>query len=220
VQLPSIGKKTLETQVFQALRTLILEGRLAGGERLVQDELATKFGTSRIPVRDALKKLENVGLVRLDGRGSYIVNSFCIEDLQEIYDLRALLEPYAVARAITKLSADDLVELENLVEGMTQAAQTHDTERYTQLNQAFHTQLYEASNERRLFHIIKSLWSGFPVFTPIAVPGQLEHSIVEHQVLLAALKERNVSAAEEAMRTHIQNASTLLLTYLQQIKSE
>jgi DNA-binding GntR family transcriptional regulator len=220
VHLPSVGKETLETQVYQALRTVILEGRLAGGERLIQDELATKFGTSRIPVRDALKKLEGDGLVTLDGRGSYIVNSFGVEDLKEIYDLRALLEPYATARAVAKLSASDLIELENLVEDMVQAVQIRDIERYMHLNLIFHTRIYEACQERRMFHIIKGLWSGFPIFTPVSVPGQLERSIVEHQAVLTALKERNVDAAKEAMRTHIQNACDLLLTHLPQTKGK
>ncbi len=222
MQFPLIEKGTLETQMYQVLRTLILEGRLAGGERLVQDELAAKFGTSRIPVRDALKKLEHDSLVRLDGHGSYVVNSFGIEDLQEIYDLRALLESYAVVKVVTKLTDDDLVELEKLVDGMNQAGHAHDIERYVQLNQVFHMQLYEVGKEPRLLRMIKNLWSlsGVPKYTPATIPGQLEHSIVEHQMLLKALKDRDASAAEVAIRTHIQNAGALLLTHLQQKKNE
>jgi DNA-binding GntR family transcriptional regulator len=73
VAFSTIRRETLETQVYEALRKAIIEGRLARGERLVQDDLATQFGTSRIPVRDALKRLETEGLVSLDERGSYVV---------------------------------------------------------------------------------------------------------------------------------------------------
>ncbi len=211
----SIRRETLETQVYQVLRTAILERQLASGERLVQDELATKLGTSRIPVRDALKRLEVEGLVTADERGSYFVSTFGVEDLEEIYDLRALLEPYAAAKAVNKLTAGELEALERLVQDMVQTA-ARDRERYVQLNEDFHTILYEASQQRRLVRMIKSLWSGQPPLTPITVPEQLERSQQEHQALLDALKEGNVGAVEELMRMHIQNAGQALKTQLQQ----
>jgi len=211
----SIRRETLETQVYQVLRTAILERQLASGERLVQDELATKLGTSRIPVRDALKRLEVEGLVTADERGSYFVSTFGVEDLEEIYELRALLEPYAAAKATQKLAASELEALERLVQDMVQTA-ARDRERYVQLNEDFHTILYEASQQRRLVRMIKSLWSGQPPLTPITVPEQLERSQQEHQALLDALKEGNVGAVEELMRMHIQNAGQALKTQLQQ----
>lgn len=216
MQHSSIRRETLETQVYQVLRTAILERQLASGERLVQDELATKLGTSRIPVRDALRRLEMEGLVTADERGSYFVSMFGVEELEEIYDLRALLEPYAAAKAVKKLTARELEALERLVQDMAQAAAAQDRERYVQLNEDFHTILYEASKERRLVWMIKSLWSGQPPLTPITVPGQLDRSQQEHQVLLNTLKEGDVGAVEELMRTHIQNAGQALKARLQQ----
>lgn len=216
VQHSLIRRETLETQVYQVLRAAILEKQLASGERLVQDELATKLGTSRIPVRDALKRLEVEGLVTTNERGSYFVSTFGVEDLEEIYDLRALLEPYAAAKATTRLTASELEELERLVQDMAQAAAAQDRERYVQLNEDFHTILYEASKERRLVRMIKSLWSGQPPLTPITVPGQLDRSPQEHQELLGALKEGNVGAVEDILRMHIQNAGQALKAHLQQ----
>jgi DNA-binding GntR family transcriptional regulator len=216
MQHSSIRRERLETQVYQLVRTAILERQLASGERLVQDELATKLGTSRIPVRDALKRLEVEGLVTADERGSYFVSMFGVEDLEEIYDLRALLEPYAVAKAVKKLTAGELEALERLVQDMAQAGAARDREHYVQLNEDFHTLLYEASQQRRLVRMIKSLWSGQPPLTPITVPEQLECSQQEHQALLDALKEGNVEAAEALMRMHIQNAGQALKAQLQQ----
>lgn len=210
MQHSSIRRETLETQVYQVLRTAILERQLASGERLVQDELATKLGTSRIPVRDALKRLEVEGLVTADERGSYFVSVFGVEDLEEIYGLRALLEPYAAAKATKKLAASELEALERLVQDMAQAVAAQDKERYVQLNEDFHTLLYEASQQRRLVRMIKSLWSGQPPLTPITVPERLARSQQEHQALLDALKEGNVGAAEALMRLHIQNAGQAL----------
>jgi DNA-binding GntR family transcriptional regulator len=214
VAFSTIRRETLETQVHEALRKAILEGRLARGERLVQDDLATQFGTSRIPVRDALKRLESEGLVALDERGSYVVSYFGSEDVEEIYGLRLLLEPYAAGKALDGMAASDLEELESVAQEMKEPATLKDIERYVQLNQTFHFSLYELSRERRLFRMIQSLWSGLMPLTPMAVPGQLERSASEHEAIMRALKERRRDSVEALTRDHIEHARRALQAHL------
>ena len=211
----SIKKETLEMQVYQELRTAIIEHRLSRGERLIQDVLAAQFGTSRIPVRDALKRLETDGLVTTDERGSYIVSVFGSEDVEEIYGLRMLLEPYAARKALEHLTESDLQELESIEQEMREAASQQEVERYVYLNQEFHTMLYELSRQRRLVAMIKSLWSGLLPLTPIAVPGQLDRSVSEHQALLQALREKQHARVEELIRAHIQHAEMSLKAHLE-----
>lgn len=206
----TIRRETLEMQVYQALRKAIIEGQLARAERLVQDDLAAQFGTSRIPVRDALKRLETEGLVSLDERGSYVVSFFGSEDVEEIYGLRLLLEPYAAGKALDYMTANDLEELENVVQEMKEAA----IERYVQLNQTFHLSLYELSRQHRLVRMIQSLWSGLMPLTPITVPGQLERSASEHEAILRALQERRRDVLEALMREHIEHAAKALQAHL------
>lgn len=210
----TVRRETLETQVYEALRKAIIEGHLARAERLVQDDLATQFGTSRIPVRDALKRLETEGLVALDERGSYVVSYFGSEDVEEIYGLRLLLEPYAAGKALDCMMASDLEELENIAQEMKEAAALKDIERYVQLNQTFHLSLYELSRQRRLVRIIQSLWSGLMPLTPMAVPGQLERSTGEHEAILRALQERQRDTLEALMRDHIRHAAMALQVHL------
>lgn len=211
----SIKKETLEMQVYQELRTAIIEHRLSRGERLIQDVLAAQFGTSRIPVRDALKRLETDGLVTTDERGSYIVSVFGSEDVEEVYGLRMLLEPYAARKAIEHLTEGDLQELESIEQEMREAASQQEIERYVYLNQEFHTMLYELSRQRRLVAMIQSLWSGLLPLTPIAVPGQLDRSVSEHQALLQALREKQHARVEELIRAHIQHAEMSLKAHLE-----
>jgi len=211
----SIKKETLEMQVYQELRTAIIEHRLSRGERLIQDVLAAQFGTSRIPVRDALKRLETDGLVTTDERGSYIVSVFGSEDVEEVYGLRMLLEPYAARKAIEHLTEGDLQELESIEQEMREAASQQEIERYVYLNQEFHTMLYELSRQRRLVAMIQSLWSGLLPLTPIAVPGQLDRSVSEHQALLQALREKQYARVEELIRAHIQHAEMSLKAHLE-----
>ena len=211
----TIRRETLETQVYEALRKAIIEGRLARDERLVQDDLATQFGTSRIPVRDALKRLETEGLVTLDERGSYVVSYFGSEDVEEIYGLRLLLEPYAAGKALDCMTASDLEELENIAQEMKEAATLKDIERYVQLNQTFHLALYELSRQRRLVRMIQSLWSGLMPLTPMAVPGQLERSAREHEAIMRALQDRRRDSVESLMRDHIEHARMALQAHLE-----
>ena len=210
----TIRRETLETQVYEALRKAIIAGHLARAARLVQDDLATQFGTSRIPVRDALKRLETEGLVTLDERGSYVVSYFGSEDVEEIYGLRLLLEPYAAGKALDCMTASDLEELEHIAREMKETAALKDIERYVQLNQTFHLSLYELSRQRRLVRMIQSLWSGLMPLTPMAVPGQLERSASEHETILRALQERQRETLEALMREHIQHAAMALQAHL------
>jgi DNA-binding GntR family transcriptional regulator len=214
VSFSTIRRETLETQVYEALRKAILEGQLARAQRLVQDDLATQFGTSRIPVRDALKRLESEGLVALDDRGSFVVSYFGSEDVEEIYGLRLLLEPYAAGKALDGMTASDLEALESIAQEMRAAAMLKDIERYVQLNQTFHLSLYELSQQRRLVKMIQSLWSGLMPLTPMAVPGQLERSASEHEAILRAVQERRRDTLESLMRDHIEHAKRALQAHL------
>lgn len=210
----TIRRETLETQVYEALRKAIIEGRFARDARLVQDDLASQFGTSRIPVRDALKRLEAEELVKLDERGSYVVSCFGSEDVEEIYGLRLLLEPYAAGKALNGATAGDLEDLESITREMKTAAAQKDIERYVQLNQTFYLTLYGLSRQRRLVRIIQSLWSGLMPLTPMAVSGQLERSASEHEAIMRALKERQRQKVEVLMRDHIEHARRALQAHL------
>lgn len=210
----TIKRETLEMQVYQELRAAIIGGTLAGGARLIQDILATQFGTSRIPVRDALKRLEKDGLVRLDERGSYTVQALSREDVTEVYALRSLLEPYAAQQASAQLNAPDIDELAGIVTAMQQAIDDGDIDRYVELNEAFHSTLYEHSGQRRTVTIIHSLWSGVLPLTPMAVPGQLARSMAEHHAIIDALRQRQHTQVADLMRAHIAHAATSLLAHM------
>lgn len=207
-RLRPIRRETLEDQVYRALRQAILDGRLKGGERLVQEALASTFGTSRIPVRDALRRLHQEGLVEADERGGYRVATWGPEDVEDVYTLRLLLEPEALRLAGPKLSEE---ELEALQFQMEEAASEGDLDRYVDLNRSFHFFLYEAAGKRRLFQFIQMLWSGLPPLTPLSVPGQLDRSNREHRLLVQALRKRAVEDAVHILRRHIRYAMEALL---------
>ncbi|HEX7003653.1 MAG TPA: GntR family transcriptional regulator [Trueperaceae bacterium] len=212
--LPSVNKETLEEQAYRVLRRAILDGALAEGARLVQEELASLLGTSRIPVRDALRRLEVDGLVESKGRGSYFVRSFGPEEVREIFALRELLEPYAAARAVARLEQETVKELRRLTGSLTAAGETGDGDSYVRANREFHFLLYRASGMERLVRMIDGLWLGQPPFTPLKVPGQIKQSVAEHLALIEVIEQGNVERVEALLRLHVHRSGELLLAHL------
>jgi DNA-binding GntR family transcriptional regulator len=209
-----VRRRSIEDEVYQRLREAILAGELAGGERLVHEDLANRFGISRIPVRDALKRLVADGLVDLDERRIYRVSRCGIEDVEEIYSLRSLLESHAVALATARLEDDDLAALARLQEEMEEAAATRDAETFVERNQAFHRGLYECAGQPRLLRMIEGLWQGLPPLTPLTIESRLAKSNQEHRAIVDALRARDTAGAVEALRAHIAAAGHALRIYV------
>ena len=209
-----VRRETIEQQVYLTLRREILEGRLEPGRRLVQDDLAARLGTSRIPLRGALKLLEANGLLTLDAKGFYSVAHFGAADLEEIYALRQLLEPEAARLAISGYGPADLADLQALNEAMLLAIDREDRDQWTELNRQFHLSLYEASRRPRLVRLIRDLWSGRPSFSPIKDSDNLRRSTQEHAQMIAALEARNAALLQDLVRKHIADASVRWSTFL------
>lgn len=203
-----IRRDSIEDQIYRSLRTQLLEGEYEDGERLVQRVVAERMGTSRIPVRDALKRLEADGLLVKDEHGGYYCRSFGLEDVDEIYRLRMLLEPYAVRYAVPRLDPEMLQYLRELLEAMDEAIEDRDQERYLDLNREFHMTVYEASQQPRLVQIIKGLWSGRPLF----VAGDLgkTKAAQEHGQILEAIERADVDLASDLLYRHIEGSLGVL----------
>jgi DNA-binding GntR family transcriptional regulator len=205
-----IRRETLGSQMYDLLRDRILSGELPGGAHIAQSALSEEMGISRIPIRDALQRLESDGLVMGDEIGRYTVVPFTAEDAEEIYAIRRKLEPFAVEIAAAKLSDDGLGALKALHTELTRAARDRDLKRYTELNVQFHTAIYEASGMRRLVRIIRGLWRGVPQLTPIVLEGRITRSQREHDEILKRLFERDGPGAAAALERHIDNAGAEL----------
>lgn len=201
-----LRRETLGGQVYDMLRDRILRGEIPGGARLAQAPLSEEMGISRIPVRDALKRLENDGLVVGDEIGRYSVVPFGAQDVDEIYTIRRQLEPLAIERATLALTPETMGEIEALHAELGRATEQHDLNRYTELNVAFHTAIYDASGMTRLVRIIRGLWLGVPPLTPVVLEGRIDRSQREHKKIVDRLRQRDAAGAAAALDRHIANA--------------
>jgi DNA-binding GntR family transcriptional regulator len=201
-----VRRETLGAQVYHLLRDRILRGEIAGGSRLIQGPLSEEIGTSRIPVRDALKRLESDGLVRCDETGRYSVVQFSTQDAEEVYAIRRQLEPFAVELAARAMTSEAMEEIKSLFNELNKAARRRQLEKYIEINTSFHMAIYEASGMVRLVRIIRGLYSGVPSLTPIVLEGRIVRSQEEHAEIVDRLAARDGAGAARAMDRHIENA--------------
>jgi DNA-binding GntR family transcriptional regulator len=206
-----IRRETLGAQVYDLLRDRILRGEIAGGARLVQGPLSEEMGISRIPVRDALKRLETDGLVVGDEIGRYTVVPFNASDADEIYAIRRRLEPLAIDMAAKAMTPEAFADIISLHAELGAAARRRQIDRYIDLNVKFHMAIYEASGMRRLVRIIRGLWLGVPPLTPIVLEGRIKRSQKEHEEIVRRLEARDSVGAAAALDRHIDNAGVELI---------
>ena len=197
-------RATLQFKVTTKLRELILKGEFKMGERLMQEEWAKKLGVSRMPLREALRQLEVEGLVSIEPRRGAIVTPVSIEDIEEIYQLRALLEGEAVVKALPFLGEEEIVELENIYGRMLMLkADEHDMEEFMALNSEFHRIIREGCPWRRIQGFIETLWKGIPPYTPSLLADHLSESHKEHGQMLQSIKDKDAKKLRQVTVQHI-----------------
>ena len=194
----------MSQQVTQQIKALILAGDLAPGSRIRQEELALRFGTSRIPVREALRTLENEGLVTLKPNSGAWVAKVDLLECVEIYKIRERIEPLALAESVPNLSDAQLQALEDLVERMELA---RDMEEFLRLDREFHLRSYDGAAMGELLGLIHRYWNKTQqyrrAFTRLIGPGGRWIINYEHRLIMESIKRRDVEEAASLLHGHI-----------------
>ncbi|MET7817898.1 GntR family transcriptional regulator [Micromonospora zamorensis] len=195
---------------YRLIREQILSGQRSAGAWLREGELAESFGVSRTPVREALRRLTAEGLVRHERNRGVQVQAWSIHDLDEIFSLRAVLEPWGCRLAATT-GTIDVEALDALAHRMDEVApdgRPTDVDELTELNNRFHRMILEASDNSRLAGVVSSViqmplvWRTFSRYSPDA----LRRSLAHHHELVAALAAPDPDWAESVMRSHVRAA--------------
>lgn len=204
---------TAQELVLDAVREAILSGVLPPGARLRQEELAEMFGTSRIPVREALRALEYEGLVTSEPHRGFTVTSLDADDVEEVYDLRILLEGHAVRLAVPLITDEDLEELERLYEQMTNAA-TPDEQLATR--ERFYVRLYSVTGRPRLVGLIVRLRQ--EVARALRWPT-LQHAPSVHEHFFEAVRTGDAERAVAQLTSHYRRVALLIRRYLREAEA-
>ncbi len=201
---PVLSRQGLTEAVEQAIRRAILEGRLAAGDRLVESRISEELGVSRAPVREALARLAQRGLVvSLVNRGTFVVR-LGPDDVRELFTLRTLLEGHAAARVASSRGPGDLAYLEQLAESAHEAARLDNVEAASERDLEFSAHLVELCGSRRLAQI----WQGVVDQLRLAFPGMGRSGLARAPVeglrrVLDALRRGDAEAARRAVADHL-----------------
>jgi DNA-binding GntR family transcriptional regulator len=211
-----IGRTTLSQEAYRALRSAILDRRFPPGSKLVVRVLAEDLGLSPTPIKEALAALEREGLVVAVPHRGYRVPRITLQDAEELYALREVVEGLAAGLAAQR-AADRLgAQLNGLLSRQRACARTGNVERYGDLDLAFHRCLREAAGSGRLARVAESFDGQIRMLisTSAKLPGRLTASLKEHVAIARAVKARNPAAAEAAMRHHVRQAGVALRAHL------
>ena len=195
------GQRDAYTLILEAIDT----GTYRPGDRLVESELAERFGVSRTPIREALQRLETQSLLTRDGR-SLIVASLDHNQLAELYVVRAELEGLAARLAARHATEEEVHVLRDMVEADRRLL--NDPRALSRANRRFHKQIHLASHNRYLVQQLDLVHRSMALLasTSLAAEGRGERAMSEHEALVEAIAARDGNAAYHALRDHISRA--------------
>ena len=201
-----LGHRTLSAAIVEQLRRDILDGIYAAGEQLRQDALADTFQVSRIPVREALFQLEAEGLLRIEPHKGAIVSAFSLEEIDDVFDLRVLLEPRLLAQSAPLLTPQDFAEAAALEAEFKAAIAAQDVAQWGQLNARYHLALYRHARQPRTLAIVTSLLQTSDRFTRLQMnrAPALTRAESEHRKLLRLCQAGKVPEACDFLVAHIE----------------
>jgi DNA-binding GntR family transcriptional regulator len=213
----SDGQTPLAAAVADWLRVEILEGRLEPGERIRQEWVASACGTSRIPVREALNRLRDEGLVTLTRHVGARVARLDAAELNEIYLLRECLEPLALAHSVPLLEVDDHRELRGYVDQMERRADTRDPSHWVELDRKFHLASYGGADLPRFRELIDGFWNQTQQYRRAyaQLRGSYDLAHMEHRLLMEAIERRDVEDAVAVSQVHIRRTRLALSEHVE-----
>ena len=201
-----LGHRTLSAAIVEQLRRDILDGTYAAGEQLRQDALADTFQVSRIPVREALFQLEAEGLVLIEPHKGAVVSAFSLEEIDDVFDLRVLLEPRMLAQSAPLLTPEDFAEASALDAEFAHAIAAQNVAQWGQLNARYHLALYRHARQPRTLAIVTALLQTSDRFTRLQMnrAPALARAETEHRKLLRLCRQGKVPAACDFLVAHIE----------------
>lgn len=206
----------LRDVVFNTLRDAILKGELEPGERLMEVTLAQKLGVSRTPIREAIRKLELEGLVKMTPRKGAEVAQITLKDLTDVLEVRRHLEELAVELSCKKATDAELEELKQCHEVFKHKIESDDLTEMAVADVALHDVIYKITGNKRLIQILNNLREQMYRYRLEYIKDEDKRKILveEHEVLLKAISARDVKAAKEAIKQHINNQEKTIIENL------
>lgn len=203
---------TTTQHALDELRLSIVAGDYRPGQRVLQEEIAERLGTSLAPVREALRALEQEGQVVYRPRRGYFITELRVEDLQEIYALRALLEERAVRTTLPTLDDDAVERIALAARDCAEAAQRGDVAAELEANRRFHFGMLEAPEQIHTMRLIRLLWDSTEAYRAMYYnsPEERATTVAAHDDILDAVRRKAIDEVVAALDEHRTRALDVL----------
>ena len=215
----AIPRKSLTSAVADKIRDQIIRGEIQEGAQLRQDAIANQYHVSRIPVREALRQLVAEGLIEIVHNRGAIMPALSPEDIEELFSIRALLEPEVLKLSIPRLTKEDFEEADKVLEKYVRALQREKhVSAWGRLNWQFHSILYSRANQPRFLAIIRNVNNSGERYTRLQLylTHGMKRANEEHHQILELCRNGEIGAACELLRQHIRFAGESLKEALEQ----
>lgn len=214
--IPSKPDQGLPATIADQIKHLIYAGEFKPGDRLNEAALALRMGTSRGPIREAIRILAGIGLVTAVMNRGVFVRQVSVAEMLEIYDLRALVFGFAAERAAEHVSDDDRRKFELLLDQMDQACRDGDNDRYYNVNLEFHALILSLAHSQRAQRLYDDYVKELHLFRRqnFNQPGNMKKSNIEHRRIYEAIASGAKSKAKAQAEIHIQSGRQRLLATL------
>jgi DNA-binding GntR family transcriptional regulator len=204
-------------KAYESLKSSILSGRFNPGERLTEEHLAKELGMSRTPIREALHKLESEGLIKPLASRGFVASQDSKDDIEELFEIRAVLEGYALRVICDRITDSVLDRLEETVRKAEEALCGQNLDDVFQWNTRFHDTLHELlTDKQRLYHQMVTMRQYVLRYrkNTLQYPDGGERTVDGHRKILLALRLRDADLCERVMREHIQQSKKDALQFL------
>jgi DNA-binding GntR family transcriptional regulator len=215
--------ESLQDKAYKLIKTAILKSEFKPGERLIDTQLANKLGVSRTPIRDVFKLLEKEGLITSNGSKGYFVAKLLKEDINEIFDIRILIETYALQNGNTEYIVNKLKKFKALID---EAIDSEDFIRdMVDLDFKFHESIVNTCNNKMLINFYNSISLKMRIFWQYSYYNDSEYEKKEgtlnlvqqsNQEIINALESKDMKLIIELIKTHINNSRETALRYFNQ----
>ena len=199
----------LAESVYYQIRRTILNGKYTPGENLTELEVSKELNVSRTPVREAFKHLESEGLLELRPNRGAVVVGIGRSDIEDIYEIRSLLEGRAAERAALQADKKALEQLAEILDLTEFYIERKDFDRVTTMDDRFHRTIYELTGSRMLQRILKELHAYAENIRERSIkePGRADLMLKEHRAIVEAMVAQNPEKAGQLMVQHVQNSA-------------
>ena len=206
---------SLADEVLDRLRQEIVRGSFKPGQHLSESRLASAFGVSRGPVREALSQLQQEGLVKVERHRGTRVNGISAEDVEELYELRVDLERFAIKRAVRLVTSEELDEMQEVVAAYGRAVEDGDVSEAVDFDMEFHGLIYKVARHTRLYscwtNLLRSQIHAFILSNSLADSSYMAPCVAEHAEIRGALEDRDKERAVGLIEKHLSDAYERLM---------